>query len=94
MDPLSAAEAWQKRWETQRSGCRPSSMPWPYKARAPDDRLSHERSMWIIRRLGPAWSDGQSGEWYSTLAWEDNDTVIEFWFRDQGIFTEFTLRWC
>jgi hypothetical protein len=50
--------------------------------------------MWIIRRLGPAWSDGQSGEWYSTLAWEDNDTVIEFWFRDQGIFTEFTLRWC
>lgn len=67
---------------------------WPYRAQAPDDHLSHDRVMWIIRRCGPTWTDTRFGTWYSNIAWKDDGEVMEFWFRDGDIFTEFTLVWC
>lgn len=67
---------------------------WPYRAQAPDDHLSRDRVMWIIRRCGPSWSDRRLGVWFSIIAWKDGEEVMEFWFKDREIFTEFTMVWC
>ena len=66
----------------------------PYRAQTPDDHLTRDRVMWIIRRCGPTWTDTRFGLWYYNLAWKDGEEIMEFWFKDQEVFVEFVLAWC
>lgn len=105
MDPATAAEEWHASWgntmviinDTNPDGTSirwvANPKAWPYKAQTPDAN-DDEKIRWIIGRIGPSWSPNHDGGWYSVVAWVGNDTVLEFWFMDREIFTEFTLRWC
>jgi hypothetical protein len=106
MAPATAANDWHDRWgdaviiiinDTNPDGTSirwvANPEAWPYKAQTPD-AYDDEKTRWITSRIGPSWSPDRDGGWYSVVVWNGNDTVLEFWFRDVDVFTEFSLRWC